>query len=319
MLPDAYLIAGLDAMCRTYRSIPNAWGGFVDGHLAAGMLSAYFLAQEHLVEPGAIPAIRHALDTQWMGRELFQPLPQEAAVPHELDRLVAATWDCVGTISDDPHAVIFPAFALKALRHLPSSITRSRIDALCRVASLYAAAHAMTVKPWTGKDGEPIPNLPSGPAIALPPSSTYRVDRFCDSVLDALSSVSRYHADGHIWTYGCAVLDLYELGYTELARKAEAGYRHFLLKFQVGLGSAPRDTRKDPPQRLCHPEGSSYWESLPPGHLQDSWGHSVKYPYAYLQCMRRSRDEAIRRSSEACAYLLLDMYMTPKAVTAAPG
>jgi hypothetical protein len=192
-------------MSRTYHSILTAWDGFVDGHRVAGMLTANFPVQEQLVERDAIPALQQALDAQWMGIELYQPLPPGPAVPWELDRLVTSAWDCAGTTSEDPHAVIFPAFALKSLRQRPASIARSRIDDLCRLTSLYAAAQAMAIKPWNGPNGDPIPTMPGRPAAALPGTSVFRVNHFCESVLEAFRSVVPHFSQ---WTH----LDLWRSG-----------------------------------------------------------------------------------------------------------
>ena len=52
VLPEHYLIAGLDALARSHPT-PTAESGFADGHRAAAMLSAYFMVNDGLVEARA--------------------------------------------------------------------------------------------------------------------------------------------------------------------------------------------------------------------------------------------------------------------------
>lgn len=322
MLSDEYLIAGLDAMVRTFSSAVQARDGFVDGHRAAGMLSAWFLAHDRLVEDRALPAIARALDSEWMNTPLFAPGPADDAVaptpvPPELGRLADAISGCVGTPSGDPHSVIFPALALKALHRFPAAITRARIDGLCHMARIYSEQLQEEAAQRQG----PLAGAQVAVAGAVPSAGRFDPDTFSTWALEAFADgISGYvgnwpHLAGHILTYSAAVVDLYELGYDALARKAQVGLEVYVAharQTKPWPETVPADLRRPLP-RDSRPELAAFWEEHPAGSFDRSLAHALKYPYGYLQLMRRSTHRELKQRLRSCAYVLLDWYLPLKA------
>jgi len=291
MLPDRYLIAGLDALSRAHRTPTWQLEDFKDGHRGAGLIAGYFLARDGLLEPQAETALMRALDAEWMARPLVAPMVDEPCAPSELSTLLAVAAACVGSTQGEVHHTIFLAAALKALAHRPDLITSTRIAGLCRMEAVYRLAAAPVVPPATAFD-----------AAAF---SSLVLERFCAAAQAYAGRVQNF--TGHVLTFGSAVVDLHDLGYDALARQAEVGFHGYAasaLLAQQGPFAMPPKT--DPPARTIALGQAAFWESQPAGRLEATLAHSLKYSAALLTLLARSRDPAVEARSRALAYLILD-------------
>jgi hypothetical protein len=328
MLNDIYLNAGLDAMVRAFAGAAAGVDGFVDGHRAAGMLTAWLLADEGLVEESALGWIARALDSEWMSRPLFAPLSAggadaEVLGPAGCSRLVEAAWSCVGTSSGDAHPVIFPSLALKVLARRPQAATRGRIDGLCHMARVHAAQVAKEAAAAAGtahpaRDART--SVPDSDGETAQPFdaavfSAWALEAFADGSQGEISQWP--HLVGHILTYSTAVMDLHQIGHEGLARKAESGLRSYVASArQVRPTQQPAPGKGwQPAKREVDPEGAAYWEGLPTGSLDGSIGHALKYPYGYLRLLRQARAAAPTPRLRALAYKVLDCYLAPPLAT----
>jgi hypothetical protein len=279
MLPDQHLVAGLDALARSYGPPASKDDGFGNGHRGAAMLAGCFMIKEGLAEPEVEAPIRTLVE--YFSRiPVAAPMEPEAAAPRELDRLLSALARALGT--SESHGAIFPAFALRVFRERPDLITPTRIDGLVRLAEAYTHPEPVEV-----------------PASDRP----FDAGAWANQALEAFSGSAQAYRGrfqgytGHILTFAQAVQDLHELGYRDLARRAEVGCRVHFANCQLGP-SGPNNqlifpVKEATPQPI-RPDLAPFW--LDCRFSPDSakgLGHIIKYAYAFLALCRRATDPAL--------------------------
>ena len=204
MLDERYLIHGLDALSRAYKS-----DYFADGHRGAAIIAAYYFCREVPVEDGVAGIIRATLDEHWTHTGLCAPFPPERADPALITRILEAVERNVCGLRQAGHNVILPSLALRALQLLPEATTPSRVDGICRLVDAFKAIDDIHLD-----ERDDIPDLGQGPATA-------------EFVLSELpSTIAAFGGrgqgwSGHLLTYGRALIDMREMGYGALAHRAE--------------------------------------------------------------------------------------------------
>jgi hypothetical protein len=267
MLPTHHLVAGLDALSRSYAPPASKDAGFGDGHRGAAMLAGYYMFKDGLAEAPAEAPIR-ALVEHFSKLPLAAPLPPEASSPRELDRLLAALARAFGT--NEAHGVIFPTFALRVFRERPDLITRTRIDGLVRMAEAYTPA-------------EPLDITPLDRPFAAGAWADLALETFVGSAQAYRGRFQGY--TGHVLTFAQAVHDLHALGYEDLARRAEMGCRAHFANCLLGPSGPNHQLAfavKEPQPQPVRPDLSRFWQDNPhgPGFAQ-GLGHVIKYAYAF--------------------------------------
>jgi len=301
MMPDRYLISGLDAVCRAYRDnaptpqyhIPE---GFVDGHRGAGMIASYFLFKDGLVDPAATPALQAMLDREWMDRPLFAASPAEAPAGAGLEPLLRLLAEVFGRANGDPHHLIFPTLALRCFRLHPGLITPYRIEGLRQMITLNLPAQ-LTLERLEIPADQP----------------AFDASRFSEFVLAAFIRAVSFWPKfeqsycGHILTWGSAVQDLYVLGYTDLAGKAELSYRHYLRRCLMDDHDRFGDgkLRAEYPAHALMPDQAGFWHDRPPGNLEGTWAHLPKYAWSFLTLCRQAEDADLVARARNLYYLLV--------------
>jgi hypothetical protein len=286
MLPERFFIAGLDALSIVYPPGSDHQAGFGMAHFSAALLSGSFMIQDGLVEPAAVPVLQTLLDATWMHWDAMAPQPDEPPAPDQLAPYLAALQASFGTSDYAGHHVIFASLALRAMRHLPHSITRRRIAGLLNLAKAFPTATPV-----------------KAPGSVVPP---HQAGAYCNEVLAAFVNEAETPNGprGHLLTFGCAVHDLYALGYTDLARAAEPGFRDFMTHDPRHLKHPPQP--KEVSGEAMHPESAAFWRSRPENYIMDFIGHFVKYPYAFLTLEAKATDARITAEARRRLHLVLD-------------
>ena len=264
MLPQRYLIAGLDALSRAFTKPEWSWDEFMNGHRGAGMAASYLLLHDRLVEPESTDAIKAMLDREWTNRPLYAPMPADPSAPAQLERLLQALGRSFGTARHIGHDVIYPTFALRVFRLLPETITARRIDGLCTMAQVYALQEKRPAAP----------EQPFDPAAY----SAWVLESF----LQCIHRSATPGGSGHLLTFGYAVIDLHLLGYAELCRKAEIGHRELVEMLMGKPEDSPLQTYEKPDWIRHDPHLAGHWREQPADTLEKTNGHAPKYAYAFL-------------------------------------
>jgi len=285
MVDESYLIRGLDALCRAYRT-----DFFADGHRGAAIISAYYLCREHEVEPAGAETIREIIDHHWAHTPLCAPFPEEAPEPDRLADVSATMVRHLDGLRMVGHNVIFPALALKAFRQLPETVTPSRVAGLCRLVECFAVPDDLAV---TEADG--IPRLGTPPEVA---------DLLLAELLRTMTAFSGRGQgwSGHLMTYGRALLDLRAAGHEDLAKAAEPGFRVYLKRIRQGPRPGDRAIPEHPETSL-RPHQLAYWEQR--RQASPGLGHVFKYPYGFYGLLNLAQDDDLKRQAMAAAYHIL--------------
>lgn len=274
MLDERYLEMGIDALSRAEEA-----DYFADGHRGGAILSAYFFCRENAVEDGARQAIAAKIDAEYAQLELVAPFPREAAEPELLTRLSEALGKSMGRLREAGHNVILPTLALKGLGQNPELATPARIEGLCSLVGRFSISDV----PLSETEVPDLEDLQSW--------SEFVLGEFLHSL--RLFDGRGQGWSGHLLTYGRALLDLTELGHSDLAR-AEGGFKEFVRRLRLGPQETDRRRREHRRTRKL-PHQAAYWPSRRRGAL--GLGHALKYPYGFYGLMSHARDEALK---EAC-------------------
>jgi hypothetical protein len=292
MLPQRYLIAGLDAVARAYPTGPARHESFADAHRGGSLLSSWFMLQDGHAEPGMDDILRPSLDATWMVMPQFAAAPEEPSAPGELEPTLAAFAAVFGTTVHAGHSAIFASLALRALRLAPHACTPWRMERLRAMATALAPANAAQERPRMG---------------ALQP------EELANAALASFAASARIYDGhyqgftGHVLTFGCAVLDLHDLGYTDLAGIAEIGYRAYMGDCRAGPAGPHKQWQR--PKRAhaaCDPDRAAFWKSRPPRYLEGEIGHFAKYAYAFVALAARATDRAAVDAARHYLYEVLE-------------
>lgn len=279
-LDDAYLRYGLNALCRAYK-----FNYFRDGHRGGAIISGVYLCRENATENGVDEIIASCIDKHLITEELCADFP--AAVPDA--NLLGHIFDCMvehmSGLREAGHNIILPTLALKAFRDLPEAITPQRVNGILRLISSFTVTDVLSDEPVD------LPNMADSAQAA-----NFILEEF-------LANVERFRGrgqgwSGHLLTLGKALLDLHELGYVDLAKEAEQGYKTYIRRIRLG----PQEGDKDHPEHIPtghFPIQKAYWQERV-GDL--TFGHQLKYPYGFYGLLRCASNDEIKRRSLEVAY-----------------
>jgi hypothetical protein len=137
----------------------------------------------------------------------------------------------------------------------------------------------------------------------------FNAGSFADEVLAGFAAAAQAYRgcfqgySFHLLTFGQAVHDLHALGYVDLARRAELGFRAYLAQCLLG----PRGPNhhmafpvKDPPAQMIRPDQAAFWLPLTWGpEFAKGLGHILKYAYAFITLGQQATDaEGLARARE---------------------
>jgi hypothetical protein len=285
VLSPRHQLAGLDGLARSFGSTTWTNWQMNFGHRSAALTCACYLVWEGRCERDAEPQLERLMAREWAGMPLFAPLPEQPPAPRELERLLESLARHFGTHRHIGHDVIYQSLALRVMREHPETVTPSRVEGLLRMAEAYGNTGAPEASP---SDGRHDPR----------DFSKWILDAFIRS-----TDVQLVLGHGHLLTFAHAVLDLYALGYTDVARRAEGGLRRFAedcIKAKSGVRTVERPATSYDWQ----PESRDYWTHLPAGVLERDTGHVIKYAYAFTGFCRLARDPALVAKARECYRLI---------------
>jgi hypothetical protein len=285
MLEDAYLLRGLDALCRAHET-----DYFADGHRGAAIIAATFFCREVELEPGTENVIRAMIDDHWTRSALCTPFPDEPCRPERISRIAEKIRASMTGLRQAGHNVILPTMALRAFRQLPEAVTPARVDGICSLIEAFTSVEALHLD-----QNDDIPDL-GAPSDAA------------DFILaEWAEAISRFDGrgqgwSGHLLTYSRALLDLRRLGHSALARHGERGLKIYIKRIRMG----PQKTDVPRPERLSSdllPHHRAYWQARRAQAI--GLGHVFKYPYGFYEWIRLARDPCLQQQCMRVAHHIL--------------
>jgi hypothetical protein len=285
VLDEQLLVHGLNALSRAHRT-----DYFTDGHRGAAILSAYFLCSDTEMEDGAIDIVWGLVEKEWFHSPLCAPFPDERPDPALAGRIAECLRSNIDGLRQAGHNVIFPSLALKALQRLPQAATPSRVDGICKLVESFTIVDDLRLD--AGDDIRPLGSAPAASEFILS---------------ELPKSVSVFEGrgqgwSGHLLTYGAAILDLREIGYTDLAEAAEHAFRIYIKRIRLG----PLDTDGKWPEHPASddlPNERRFWQRRSTREI--GLGHLFKYPYGYSKLMGLAGDTHVRQACREIAHRVL--------------
>ncbi|NKB72196.1 MAG: hypothetical protein GKR89_34390 [Candidatus Latescibacteria bacterium] len=310
MLADSYLTRGITALAKAGSTKSMV------GHPGAAVVAAYFFSREHQLDKRALAGLKGAVDTiiadggkTWAPTlddqgALFSPFPKEQADEALLLDIAAALEGKITRLRESGHCTIFAALALRGLRHKPDLITPSIVAGICNLISLF---NDNPGQGYYGAEKGWLRGLPVDPAQHLSPYQT--LEDVVDTAFGELLGHDKIKRKGygshlHLITHTGALIDLAEMGYTDLAQQGfEAHQTHIML-----LRSLPPDLDAEGnSQRIQHrdldPLTHAYWDvfQTDENRIRD---HECKVNYAFFRIINYVKDRALRdQCMEQLGYL----------------
>jgi len=237
------------------------------------------------IEDGIPTTLAKMIDERWTHKELCAPFPDEDFNQHFLKHLIETLKANIKGLRQAGHNIILTTLALKAFRDCPEAVTPSRVSGLCKLVE----AFSLTDVPMD--DNVEFPDMGD-----LTSASEFILKEF-------VTCTERFKGrgqgwSGHLLTYGRALLDLRELGYIDIAQRAEEGFEIYIRRICLGPLSSDKPRQEHSPTALF-PLNKAYWKQR-----RGDWnlGHVMKYPYGFYGLMKLAKDEDVKERCLGAAY-----------------
>jgi hypothetical protein len=275
------IVKGLDGMSR----VAEKGKTFAGGHNAAAVISSAFFCREQKLGADTQKEILAYLDARLLKNPIYAaPRPKERADPKLVEGLLEDLDAGIATLRGKGHNIIFAVTCLKALRTAPEAATPERIDGLRKMVRSFGKTRGRAAKdpdPLVGLDDE---------------------RKFLHFVFEEFLKAKGDGFDGHVVTIGHALVELYRMGYKELARKGVPAYWQWVREARADEGEGK--VAPGPP-RAPTPLTREYWAAQAKrriGEIVSS--HTVKYPYSFYALAKGVKDEDLKKRILAKVYRL---------------
>lgn len=266
------IVKGLDGMSR----VAEKGNTFAGGHNAAAVISSVFFCREQKLDADTQKEILAYLDAQLLKNSIYtEARPKETADPKLIDGILEDLDAGIATLRGKGHNIIFAVACLKALRAVPEAVTPERIDGLRKMVKSFGATKGEAKKikdPLVGLDDE---------------------QKFIHFIFEEFLKAKGDGFDGHVVTIGHAIVELYRMGYKELAHKGVPAYWQWVRESR-----ARENASKDPPAPTDAPTPlvRQYWAAQAKQHIGEIVSsHMVKYPYSFYALAKDVRDEDLKK------------------------
>lgn len=261
---------------------------FADGHRAASLISAHFMAEENQLSQEARVRIEQLFDLNWARRPLCAAFPEEDADPTRIKEIGEALMEARGSLREVGHNAIFAMHAIRGFRLMPELATPQRIDGVCKLIR--------AIKPW--RDDTRAADDVNPPAFTDLASASAFILREAGNAMDRWKGYGQGFT-GHMLTFGQALVELSEMGDAAWAESCREAFCKYVTITRNGPGPEDKPRPEHKPSRL-RPNSTEYWQQR--GDKQVDIGHAFKYPYSYYNLMRRVKDDALKQELEEKAW-----------------
>lgn len=300
MLSDEYLTKGLTALSRAWTQ-----KSAMVGHTGAAVIAAYFFCRENELEDRTQELIDKLVDNLieqngafWdknakESDSLFAPYSKEPHNPELLADIISALDQKIAVLRSSGHCTIFASLALKGLKQIPQMITPSVVDGICKLILKFGDSPGQG---YYGKEKGWLRGIPVEPEKHLSPyKNIHDVIKaaFHEIITHDRIKQRGYGSHLHLTTHTNALLELDEMGYSELSQKGyHAHQTHIML-----LRSLPPDTLEHDEIKRFEPAKFSpltydYWNTYDPTQEQKSAlqlggaDHVLKISYAFFHILK---------------------------------
>ena len=258
---------------------------WLSGHWGASAISAHYILNDSIAQKHAISsAVRRCIENLVARKaSFFRPLPKEQPNPRLLHWVADALDHNVDDLKRTGHNIIYASLAIKALTDRPEMCTHAVVSGICKLTHLFDQ-EGEGPPDWESRKQKlnfTMPDEPDIPDFAC--TATY-ISFTYDEYLK--------RPDGHLLTMLNSAIELRELGYEELGKRALASHRYKL----------PIWRRINKPQIPSSRQFASNTLSQNPLCAIDFWkanafnwqlGHLFKYTHAYFSLSKRLGSVAV--------------------------
>jgi hypothetical protein len=278
------ILQGLDGMSRA--ADPGS-PTFVNGHLAAAVISAAFFCRDEKLDDDTRKELLSLVEARMLKKPLFEPRKDEKADPELVAGLVQDLDAGIDTLRRYGHNIIFAALSLKALKAEPDAVTPARVKGLREMVRSFGKGKGPGGRP---KEKDGFTDLADEQKFIH-----FALEEYLRAMDLYLVGKGHHGFAGHLLTTGHALVELNRLGYKETAAKGVTAYWQFVEEARRGVDLGGKKVKAAPPAPPT-PLERDYWVEQgkrDPGDLISS--HLIKYPYSFYALARELRDDTLKR------------------------
>jgi hypothetical protein len=300
-----YLAKGLYAMSRAHHVSTMA------GHLGAGVVAGYFIAEQHPdLDAKVYQGIEAELDRIIRGEsvfsprenaaisvaEMFEPFAKEQSKENLIDGIADALADNIGQTRQSGHNVIFAAIAIRALKDHPEFATPSVTDGIRKLTVGFNGA-----TPGSGYYGKQKGRI-DGRKVPLPKDDAFPpyadLQAMASAVLDTLIQHASERRQGfgglvHLINHAAALAELAQYGYRELATQGLAAHHQHMMLWKT-LPDVTDELGPETPTEH-DPRTPAFWQS---GNIRRDSArlvHRIKTLYGFDALVEWVEDKTRRK------------------------
>ena len=280
-MDKGYLAKGLLALSRSMEK--DIWAG----HLGAAVIAAYYFLRHNEHTENMQDLITNQTDSFIeVHKDFFKVTStEEENLDFEI-KIISALEENIEKLCEIGHNVIYASLALKASRDVPEMRTTIVCEGMCHLISAFNDCTPGHI--WV--DGKTEVIEPDNTDTIVPRiEDAGTVKKYVlDSFLNAERSYREESGDmqlGHLLTHGQSIVELFELGYSELGQVA---FKPFAQRIKLIKGLRKRNPCIDPSEgvgNFISPLKDEYWSN---DYSDSDWnhGHIFKYPYSFYQLLK---------------------------------
>ena len=278
-----YLAKGLTALSRSMSQ--DIWAA----HWGAAVIAAYYFICKNELSIGTKKLVKDQIDSLIkVHSNLFHDLPIEPSESEFESKIISSLTVNIENLCELGHNVIFASLAIKASRDIPEFQTQRISDGICDLISAFDEC----TPGWFSVEGKQEVLIPKKTHSLITDINDVKSlkNYVLRNFLDAKRNYREERGDmqlGHILTHGQSIVELFELGYPNLAQLAFKPFQQKILLIEELRKRTPCNNLAEGVGKFESPLDVEYWKN---DYSDNEWlyGHVFKYPYSFYCLLKNS-------------------------------
>ncbi len=276
------------------------------GHWGAAVIAAYYFSRDNDIKESTHELIKNQINQLIQAHnDYFTEIPVETQTNEFEEKIISALKENVGNLCAIGHNVIYTSLALKASRDVPEFRMSHICDGIIKL--IHAFNDCDPGYFWVDGKTEIIEPGYSDTIISEIDCAKLARKYVIDSFLIVKRSYQEENRDmqlGHLITHGHSIVELFELGYPELALEALKPFAQRINLIEDLRKRIPCNDLSIGVGKFISPLEDAYWEK---DYSDSEWmhGHLFKYPYSFYELINYLDDsKTIKKATDKFRYLI---------------
>ena len=300
LMNKEYLAKGLNALSRSMEK--DLWAG----HWGAAVIAAYYFSRDNDIKMSTHELIKKQINQLIKAhKDYFTEIPVGTQNNEFEEEIISAFKENAGNLCAIGHNVIYTSLALKASRDVPEFRTSNICDGIIKL--IHAFNNCDPGHFWVDGKTEIIEPDNTDTNVSGIDDARSAKKYVLDSFINAERSYREESGDmqlGHLITHGQSIVELFELGYPDLAQEALKPFAQRINLIEDLRKRIPCNDLSAGVGNFISPLEDAYWEK---DYSDSEWvhGHIFKYPYSFYDIINTLGDsKTIEKATDKFRYLI---------------